>query len=72
MLTAALIVMASVLAALIPALSVTCTVNPKRPLIKEAPPIVPVALRLSPAGRVPELRDHEYGGDPPEAPSACE
>jgi hypothetical protein len=62
----------SVLAVLIPALSVTCMENPKMPLLKGVPVIVPVVFRFSPPGRVPVLRDHEYGGVPPEAASVCE
>src|SRR6266496_1475484 len=55
-----------------PALSVTCTVTEKGPLLKGVPLIVPLALRVSPPGRAPELRDHAYGGEPPAAASTCE
>ena len=63
---------ASALVILIPALSVTCTENENGPLLKGVPLMVPLALRVSPPGRAPELTDHAYGGDPPAAASACE
>jgi hypothetical protein len=56
---------------LTPALSVTCTEKENGPLLKGVPLIVPLALRTSPPGSAPELRDHPYGGDPPAAASAC-
>jgi hypothetical protein len=63
---------ANALVVLVPTLSATCTVNPTEPLLRAVPLMVPVVLRFSPPGRVPEKRDHEYGGDPPEAPSTWE
>ena len=57
---------------MIPALSVTCKVTKKGPLLKGVPLIAPLALRVSPPGKAPELRDHAYGGDPPAAASAWE
>ena len=54
------------------ALSVTRTVKLLDPAVPGVPDIVPPAARLSPAGNDPLATDHEYGGDPPEAPSACE
>ena len=63
---------ASVWVALTPALSATSTENPKRPLLDAVPLMVPAVLRVSPGGRAPEMRDHEYGGDPPDAASAWE
>ena len=36
------------------------------------PDIVPPADRVNPAGSDPLATDHVYGGDPPEAASACE
>ena len=54
------------------ALSVTFTVKLLDPAVPGVPDIVPPAARLNPAGSDPLATDHEYGGDPPEAPSACE
>ena len=54
------------------ALSVTRTVKLLDPAAPGVPDIVPPAARLSPAGNDPLATDHEYGGDPPEAPSNCE
>ena len=55
------------------ALSVTRTVKLLDPAVPGVPDIVPPAARLNPAGSDPlDVIDHEYGGDPPEAPSACE
>ena len=54
------------------ALSVTRTVKLLDPAVPGVPDIVPPATRLSPAGNDPLATDHEYGGDPPEAPSNCE
>jgi hypothetical protein len=64
--------MDSVFVVCTPALSVTCTVKPEVPMLPGSPLIVPVVARLSPAGRAPELTDHEYGGEPPVALSPCE
>jgi hypothetical protein len=47
-------------------------VTEKGPLLKGVPLMVPLALRISPPGREPELSDHAYGGDPPAATSTCE
>jgi hypothetical protein len=55
-----------------PALSVTCTVKAAITTFPGVPLIVPVALRLSPVGRAPELIDHVYGEVPPVALSPCE
>jgi hypothetical protein len=52
-------------------LSVTLTVKPADPAAPGVPDMAPAAERVSPAGRDPEASDHEYGGEPPEAPSAC-
>src|SRR5260370_23244853 len=46
--------------------------NVERPLITGVPLIVPVVVRVIALGSAPELTDHVYGGDPPEAASACE
>ena len=54
------------------ALSVTRTVKLLDPALPGVPDMVPPAARLNPAGSDPLATDHEYGGDPPEAPSACE
>ena len=54
------------------ALSVTRTVKLLDPAVPGVPEIVPPAARLNPAGSDPADTDHEYGGDPPEAASACE
>ena len=54
------------------ALSVTFTVKLLVPAVPGVPEIVPPADRVNPAGSVPTDTDHEYGGTPPEAPSACE
>jgi hypothetical protein len=54
------------------ALSVTFTVNSLVPAASGVPEIVPPADRVNPEGGVPTETDHEYGGTPPEAPSACE
>ena len=52
------------------AVSVTCTVKVLDPAAPGVPDMVPPAARLNPAGNVPLATDHEYGGDPPVAPSA--
>jgi hypothetical protein len=52
------------------ALSVTCTVKLLVPAVPGVPDMVPPAARLNPAGSVPLATVHEYGGDPPVAPSA--
>jgi hypothetical protein len=54
------------------ALSVTRTVKLLGPAVPGVPDSVPPGARLNPAGSVPIGTDHEYGGDPPEAPSAWE
>jgi hypothetical protein len=54
------------------ALSVTFTVKLVVPVVPGVPEIVPPADRVKPAGSDPSDTDHEYGGDPPDAPSACE
>ena len=54
------------------ALSVTRTVKLLDPEIPGVPDIVPAAARFNPEGSDPADTVHEYGGDPPEAASACE
>ena len=54
------------------ALSVTLTVKLLGPAVPGVPDIVPPAARFNPAGSDPLATDHEYGGDPPDAASACE
>ena len=54
------------------ALSVTCTVKGLVPAAPGVPDMVPPAARLNPAGSAPLATAHEYGGDPPEAPSTWE
>jgi hypothetical protein len=54
------------------ALSITFTVKLLVPALSGVPEIVPPADRVKPEGGVPSDTDHEYGGTPPEAPSACE
>jgi hypothetical protein len=54
------------------ALSVTFTVKFEDPAALGVPVIAPLAARLRPAGNDPLDTDHEYGGDPPDAPSVCE
>ena len=54
------------------ALSVTHTVKLLDPAVPGVPDMVPAAARLNPAGNVPLATAHEYGGDPPVAPSAWE
>ena len=54
------------------ALSVTCTVKLLGPAVPGVPDRVPSAARLNPAGSAPLDSDHEYGGDPAEAPSTWE
>ena len=56
----------------IEALSVTRTVKLFGPEVPGVPDIVPPAARVSPAGSDPADTVHVYGGDPPEAASACE
>jgi hypothetical protein len=53
-------------------LSVTFTIMLEDPAAVGVPDIVPPVDKLSPAGSVPLASDQEYGGDPPDAPSACE
>jgi hypothetical protein len=53
-------------------LSVTFTVKLLVPAVPGVPEIVPPADKVNPAGSVPTDTDHEYGGTPPAAPSACE
>ena len=53
-------------------LSVRRTVKLLGPAVPGVPEIVPPALRVNPAGSDPADTVHEYGGDPPEAASACE
>ena len=54
------------------ALSVTRTVKLFGPAVPGVPDIVPPAARVNPEGSDPADTVHEYGGDPPEAASACE
>jgi hypothetical protein len=53
-------------------LSVTRTVKLLGPAVPGVPDSVPPGARLNPAGSVPLATAHEYGGDPPEAPSTWE
>jgi hypothetical protein len=52
--------------------SVTCTVKLDWPPLVGVPLIVPLWLKVRPAGRDPEANVHEYGSVPPEAVSAVE
>ena len=71
--TGGLIVSDSAAVAKADALSVTRTVKVLDPAAPGVPNMVPLAARLNPAGSDPfDVIDHEYGGVPPEAPSACE
>jgi hypothetical protein len=54
------------------ALSVTRTVKLLGPAVPGVPDMVPPGARLNPAGSAPLATAHEYGGNPPEAPSAWE
>jgi len=54
------------------ALSVTRTVKLLGTAVPGVPDIVPPAARLNPAGSDPADTNHEYGGEPPAAPSVCE
>ena len=54
------------------ALSVTRTVKLLGPGVPAVPDMVPPAARINPTGNVPLATVHEYGGDPPVAPSAWE
>ena len=53
-------------------LSVTRTVKFFDPALPGVPDMVPPAARFNRAGSDPLATDHEYGGVPPETPSACE
>jgi hypothetical protein len=53
-------------------LSVTRTVKLLGPAVPGVPEMVPPAARLNPAGSASLATAHEYGGDPPEAPSTWE
>lgn len=54
-------------------LSVTVVVKVEVPVAVGVPEMVPVvAARVKPAGRLPELIDHEYNGVPPVAESGAE
>jgi hypothetical protein len=68
----ALIVSESAAVAEADLLSVTRTVKLLDPAVPDVPDIVPPGARVRPAGSDPLATDHEYGGDPPEAASACE
>ena len=54
------------------ALSVTLTVKLLDPAVPGVPDIVPPADRFNPPAAIRLATDHVYGGDPPEAASACE
>ena len=59
--------------AVLPRVSVTCTVMGKVPVWPVGvPEIMPLPLRVKPAGNGPELRLHEYGGTPPVAANVFE
>ena len=47
--------------------SFTAAVNLKVPLAVAFPSTRPLALRIRPAGRLPEVTDHLYGFVPPDA-----
>ena len=53
-------------------LSVTFTVKLNVPATPAVPDIVPPAFKLTPAGKLPDAMDQEYGGVPPVAESPCE
>jgi hypothetical protein len=46
--------------------------NAKLPATNGVPEIVPPVETVSPPGRDPPAVNHEYGGVPPDAASACE
>jgi hypothetical protein len=50
-----------------PALSVTWTVNEKLPALVGVPLQTPLVENVRPGGLMPDIRDHEYGGEPPVA-----
>ena len=54
------------------ALSVTFTVKLAVPAVVGVPEMVPLVLRLSPAGSEPVDTVHVYGGEPPVAASGWE
>ena len=54
------------------ALSVTRTVKLPGPAVPGVPDTVPPAASVNPAGSDPADTVHEYGGEPPDAASACE
>jgi hypothetical protein len=47
--------------------SVTRAVNEKVPAVVGVPERLPLALRDTPPGKLPDSRLHEYGGVPPAA-----
>lgn len=55
-------------------LPLSCTVATKDagPGADGVPEMTPDALSVRPAGRLPDARDHEYPGVPPETESVCE
>ena len=53
-------------------LSLSCTVKVNAPPALGVPVMAPAVERANPAGRDPVEIDHEYGGVPPLAASACE
>jgi hypothetical protein len=67
-----LIVNDSAAVAVTDAPSVTFTVKLLVPAAPGVPVSIPPAERVRPEGSDPPDTDHEYGGTPPEAPSACE
>jgi hypothetical protein len=69
---AGLIVSDSAFVVLPLALSVTFTVKLLNPAVPGVPDIVPPTDSVNPEGSVPADIVHVYGGDPPEAASACE
>ena len=52
-----------------PSTSVARTVNALTPSVPDIPLITPVALRLTPTGRLPPASDQVYGALPPAAAS---
>jgi hypothetical protein len=67
---AATIAIVKVAAAVVPTESLTWAVNVKLPVEMGVPESRPVAERVKPGGRVPEVWVNAYGGAPPVAVSA--
>lgn len=56
----------------VPCESATCTVKLAVAAVVGIPDIVPLDVRVNPAGKEPELILHVYGVTPPEAWRICE